>query len=28
MNFEIRSVSLTIGGKVLVNDVSITLCPG
>ena len=28
MNFEIRNVSLSIGGKFLVNDVSITLFPG
>ncbi len=28
MNFEIRNVSLTIEGKSIVNDVSITVCPG
>ena len=28
MNFEIKNVSLTIEGKSIVNDVSITVCPG
>ena len=28
MNFEIRNVSLTINGKSIVNDVSISVCPG
>ena len=28
MNFEIRNVSLTIDGKSIVKDVSITVCPG
>ena len=28
MNFEIRNVSLTIDGKSIVNNVSITVCPG
>ena len=28
MNFEIRNVSLTIEGKSIVKDVSITVCPG
>ena len=28
MNFEIKNVSLTIEGKLIVNDVSIKVCPG
>ena len=28
MIFEIRNVSLTIDGKSIVNDVSLTVCPG
>ena len=28
MNFEVKNVFLTIGGKSIVNDVSIKVCPG